>query len=111
MVVSILKDASQVVALVDAELPLPDYMRESDILRDRLGKQLSTARMLNEATQYEFGVDYAKHMRTGDTYMRMSMTTVALFWNQAALLHKEEQSEFLTQPTLTRLRQAVAEHD
>jgi multidrug resistance protein MdtO len=109
VVVSVLKDASRVVALVDGELPLPDYMRESDILRDRLGKQLSTVRMLNEATQYEFGVDYARHVRTGDTFMRMSMTTVALIWNQAAFLHKEAQSEFLTQPTLARLRQAVAE--
>jgi multidrug resistance protein MdtO len=109
VVVSVLKDASRVVALVDGELPLPDYMRESDILRDRLGKQLSTVRMLNEATQYEFGVDYAKQMRAGDTFMRMSMTTVALIWNQAAFLHKEAQSEFLTQPTLARLRQAVAE--
>jgi multidrug resistance protein MdtO len=109
VVVSVLNDASRVVALVDGELPLPDYMRESDILRDRLGKQLSTVRMLNEATQYEFGVGYAKHMRTGDTFMRMSMTAVALIWNQAGFLHKEAQSEFLNQPALSRLRQVIAE--
>jgi multidrug resistance protein MdtO len=109
VVVSVLKDASRVVALMDGKLPLQDYRRESDILRDRIGKQLSTIRMLNEATQYEFGVGYAKHMRTGDTFMRMSMTTVALIWNQAALLHQEAQSEFLTQPALTRLRQAIGE--
>ena len=109
VVVSILKDASRVVALVDGKLSLPDYMRESDILRDRLGKQLSTARMLNEATQYEFGVDYAKHMRAGDTFIQMSMTTVALIWNHVALLHKVAQSEFLTEPTLTGLRQAIVE--
>ncbi|QNI33442.1 FUSC family protein [Alloacidobacterium dinghuense] len=109
VVVSVLKDASRVVALMDDKLSLPDYMRESDVLRDRLGKQLSTVRMLNEATQYELGVEHEKHMRMGDTFMRMSMTTVALIWNQASLLHKEAQSEFLTQPALIRLRQTIAE--
>jgi multidrug resistance protein MdtO len=109
VVVSVLKDASRVVALIDSRLPLQDYRRESDILRDRIGKQLSTVRMLNEATQYEFGVGYAQHMRTGDTFMRMSMTTVALIWNQASLLHEEPQSDFLTKPALTGLRHAIAD--
>lgn len=110
VVASVLKDASQVVALVDAKLPFPDYMRESDILRDRLGKQLSTVRMLNEATQYEFGVGYAKHVRTGAKFMQISMTAVALIWNHAALLHREDKDGALSRPAFVRLRHIAARH-
>ena len=109
VVVSLLKDASRVIVLIDRKMPLADSMRESDILRDRLGKQLSTVRMLNEATEYEFGINHEKHMRTGDTLMRMSMTVVALIWNQAALLHKKGERTFLGTPALITLRQAIAQ--
>ena len=54
--------------------------------------------MLNEATEYEFGIDHEKHLRTGDTLMRMSMTVVALIWNQAALLHKRGSVRFWARP-------------
>ena len=109
VVAAVLKDAARVVALTDTKLPAADYKRESDTLRDRLGKQLSAARMLNEATEYEFGVGREKHMRAGDILMQISMTTLALIWNQAALLHRNDEANFLRGAAFVRLRQAVAQ--
>ena len=106
---SVLRDAGRVIALIDSSLPPASYKKESNSLRDRLGKQLATIRILKEATQYEFGVDHKKQMRTGDTFMRMSMTTVALIWNQAALLHSEGERESLRLSALISLRQAIAQ--
>lgn len=109
VVVSVLGDASRVIALLDSALPSADHLRESDTLGDRLGKQLATIRIPKDATEYEFGVDHKKHMRTGDTLMRMSMTIVALIWNQAALLHSEGERESLRLSALISLRQAIAQ--
>jgi multidrug resistance protein MdtO len=109
VVAAVLKDAARVVALTDTKLPAAAYKRESDTLRDRLGKQLSAARMLNEATEYEFGVGREKHMRAGDILMQISMTTLALIWNQAALLHRNDEANFLRGAAFVRLRQAVAQ--
>lgn len=108
VVASVLKDASRVVALIDTRLAPADFIRESDELRDRLGKQVSTVRMLNEATEYEFGDDRDEQIRAGDTLMQISMTVVALVWNQAILLH-EGQGSSLSRPALIRLRQTVAQ--
>lgn len=109
VVVSVLRDASRVIALLDNAMPSADHMRESDTLRDRLGKQLATIRTLKEATEYEFGVDHQTQMRTGDTFMRMSMTMIALIWNQAALLHSKGERESLRLSALISLRQAIAQ--
>jgi multidrug resistance protein MdtO len=108
-VVSVLKDGSRVVALIDAEVSFADYMNETERLRDRLGKQLSAVRTLDEAVEYEFGVDRAQLIRKSENLMQISITTVALVWNQASLLHKESNNEFLTRPELVNLRRQVAQ--
>jgi len=97
------------VALIDTKLPRAEYVRESESLRDRLGKQLSTVRMLSEATEYELGIDPDKHMRAGDTLMQTSMTAVALVWNHATLLHEENEGNSPGRPPLVSLRQTVAQ--
>jgi hypothetical protein len=40
--------------------------------------------------------------------MWMSMTTVVLVWNQAALLHKKAQSEYLTRTYFNTSKRRVA---
>ena len=84
VVASVLRDAARVVALIDSRLPRDDYARQSEILRDRLARGLSTVRTLNEAAKYEFGLDREAHIRTAGKLMQMSMTAVALVWNHAA---------------------------
>lgn len=107
MVASVLKDASRVVALTDKRLPRDGYARESEILRDRLAKGLSTVRALNEAAQYEFGLDREGHIVTAGKLMQMSMTAVALVWNHAAILNEPDESDSKSHLALVSLRQTV----
>jgi multidrug resistance protein MdtO len=109
VVASVLKDASRVVALMDNQLSRDAYRRESEILRDRLAKGLSTVRMLNEAAQYEFGPDRERHIRAAGKLMQMSMTVVALVWNHVAILNELDESDSNSQPELASVRQAVRE--
>ena len=104
---SVLRDAGRVVSLIDSRLPPASYKEESNSLRDRLGKQLATLRTLNEATEYEFGVDHEEYMYLGDKFMRISMTAVTLVWNHATLLHRENDS--LSHPALVALRRTIAQ--
>ena len=108
-VVSVLRDAGRVVALIDSRLPPENYLEESNSLRDRLGKQLATLRGLNEATEFEFGVNHREHMDMGEKFMRISMTAVALVWNHAVLLHQEDEGDSFVHPSLVALRGAIVE--
>jgi multidrug resistance protein MdtO len=107
VVASVLKDASRVVCLIDSQLPGARYARESGILRDRLATRLSTIRTLNDAAQYEFGLDRKSHLRTADKLMQISMTAVALVWNHAALLYESDEDNSRGLPALVSFRQAV----
>ncbi len=109
VVASVLKDASRVVALMDNRLPREAYARESEILRDRLAKGLSTVRTLNEAAQYEFGSDRDGHIRTAGKLMQMSMTAVALVWNHVAILDELHEDNSKSHPGLAHLRRTVRE--
>jgi len=109
VVASVLKDASRVVALTDARLSGADNARESEILRDRLARGLSTVRTLNEAAQYEFGVDRERHVRTAGKLMQMSMTAVALVWNHVAIVEEPDENDSKSNPGIMSVRQAVKE--
>jgi multidrug resistance protein MdtO len=107
VVASVLRDAARVVALIDSRLTRADYARQSDILRDRLAKGLSTVRTLNEAAKYEFGLEREGHIRTAAKLMQMSMTAVALVWNHTAGLDELDENDSRGAPALVSLRQAV----
>jgi multidrug resistance protein MdtO len=109
VVASVLTDASQVIGIVDSSLSHADNLKESDRLRDRLGKQLSTVRTLNDAVEYEFGVDRDRHLRAGRILMEISMTAIALVWSHATLIDREEPGGSVSRPALVKLRQSVAQ--
>jgi multidrug resistance protein MdtO len=108
VVASVLRDAARVVGLIDSRLPRDDYARQSEILRDRLAKALSTVRTLNDAAKYEFGLDREGHMRTAGKLMQMSMTAVALVWNHAAYFDELDENDSRGR-ALVSLRQDVEE--
>jgi multidrug resistance protein MdtO len=107
VVASVLRDASRVVALVDRRLSGAGYARESGVLRDRLAKDLSMVRTLNEAARYEFGLDSERQIRVADKLMQMSMTTVALAWNHAVYLGEPDEGDSRSRPAPVSLRRAV----
>jgi multidrug resistance protein MdtO len=86
-----------------------ELLHQADALRDQIGKTVAGLRSMNETIEYEFGVDRHQHQHTGETILRTALTSVAFFWNQFAVLHNEQDSDFITEPDLARLRATLAD--
>ena len=86
-----------------------DLLHQADSFRDQIGKTVAGIRSMNDTIEYEFGVDRRQHALTGETILRAALTSVAFFWNQFAVLHREEDRDFLTQPELIAMRRRMAE--
>jgi multidrug resistance protein MdtO len=87
--------------------PHEELIRKSDVLRDHIGKTMAAIRSMNDVVEYEFGVDRERQMQTAETILRAALTAVALLWNELAVLHKEEDADFLSNPELIELRRRM----
>ena len=85
-----------------------ELLHQADGLRDQLGKTVADIRSMNDTIEYEFGVDRQQHEHAGQTILRAALASVAFFWNQFAVLHSEQDRDFLTEPALLQLRSALA---
>ena len=81
-----------------------------DALRDQIGKTMAGIRTMNDAVEYEFGVDRAAHGRASQMIIQAGLSAVALFWNQLAVLHRAEDRDFIDQQDLVQMRLRLAEH-
>ena len=96
--------------LFSTELTVPnheDLIRQTDVLRDHIGKTMAAIRSMNDVVEYEFGVDRERHMQTAETILRAALTAVALVWNELSMLHEEEDTNFLINPELIELRRRM----
>jgi multidrug resistance protein MdtO len=84
------------------------FQREMDGVRDRVGKNISALRTMSEAVEYEFGADREQHVHTSAVILRSSLTAAALIWNQVAVLHGRQESDFLAEPGLAEMRRRLA---
>jgi multidrug resistance protein MdtO len=84
-------------------------LRQSDILRDQFGKTIASLQSMNDTVKYEFGVDRDRYIHQGETILRGSLATIALFWNELAILHTPENDDFFEEPELIRMRQSITE--
>jgi multidrug resistance protein MdtO len=85
-----------------------EYLRPADSFRDLVGKTVASIRTMNDTIEYEFGVDRIQHQHAGDIILRASLTAVAFFWNGYAVLHREQDRDFLTEPGLMKMRAILA---
>ena len=84
-------------------------LRETENLRDRLAKNVSSLRTMSEVVEYEFGDHREQHIRSSELIVQMSITTAALIWNQVAVLHDEKGIDFLAEPGLAEMRRRLAD--
>ena len=63
-------------------------------------------RLLNDAVEYEFGVNRDRHLRAGRILMEISMTAKALVWSHATLIDREEPGGSVSRPAFVKLRQS-----
>ena len=99
--------------LFKTELAVPaheELIQQTDVLRDHIGKTMASIRSMNEVVEYEFGIDRERHIETAETILRAALTAVALLWNELAVLHKEEDADFLNNSDLVELRRRM-EHN
>ena len=106
---TILRGAARYLRLPETARSREDLLRQADSFRDQIGKTVAGIRSMNDTIEYEFGVDRSLHTLTGQTILRAALALVAFFWNQFAVLHREQDLDFLTQPELVAMRRRMAE--
>jgi len=88
---------------------IAELRQHADVRRDQIGKTVGGIRTMSETVEYEFGVDVKQHLISSEMILNASLTLVAFFWNQFAVLHREEDFNYLTQPELTAMRSKMAD--
>jgi multidrug resistance protein MdtO len=106
---TVLNNEASLLRLMDSNEDHDELVQRADILRDQVGKTVTTLRSMNDAVDYEFGVDREMHVRSGEMILRAAATAGALFWNQFAVLHSEKDKDFLVEPALIQMRQRLAD--
>jgi multidrug resistance protein MdtO len=107
---SVLRGEAALFRLVETEGQHAELIREADSLRDYIGKTIARLRTMNEAVEYEFGVDRVQHGKTSEMIIGAALSAAGLFWNQLAFLHEEHDRDFQLQPGLIEMRRKMAEH-
>jgi multidrug resistance protein MdtO len=59
-----------------------EEVRQANALRDQIGKTVAELRTLNDAAEYEFGIELDKQRRASQAIIRTAFSAVAMFWNQ-----------------------------
>jgi multidrug resistance protein MdtO len=86
-----------------------ELIQETDVLRDRVGKTMAAIRTMNDTVEYEFGADRPRQIEFAEQILHAALTLVALLWNELAVLHKDEDEDFLAQPGLRDLRKTLSD--
>jgi multidrug resistance protein MdtO len=107
---SVLRSGASLFCLVETPEEQNELLRQADILRDRVGKNIAGLRSMSEAVEYEFGVDRELHTRSSEVILRAALTAAAIFWNQLAVLHTDQDEDFRTEPGLIEMRRKIADH-
>jgi len=108
--VSVLRLGADLMTSIDCADQREDVLRHTDVLRDQVGKAVADIRSMNGSVPYEFGANREQQIQIGDMILRATLTCGALFWNQLAILHNEEDSDYLTDPGLCDMRYKLAGH-
>lgn len=105
---SMLKNHADLFRAEVARPPHEELVRKTDQLRDHIGKTMAAIRTMNDSVQYEFSRTRQQQIDTAEQILRSALASVALIWNEIAVLHREEDADFLTDPCLIELRSEIA---
>jgi multidrug resistance protein MdtO len=106
---TVLRSSAGLFLLIDNAEQHDQLLRETDSLRDRLAKNISSLRTMSEVVEYEFGVDREQHIRSSELILKISITAAALIWNQVAVLHDAQGIDFRAEPGLVEMRRRLAD--
>ena len=83
-------------------------LKQVDALRDQLARAFAGLRVMNDQVVYEFGVDRDLQVRVGQHILQSALASVPFFWNQLAVLRKEDEPDFIENPQLAEMRSQAA---
>jgi multidrug resistance protein MdtO len=107
---AILQSEARFLRLFEAARENRKILSKVDALRDQIGKTMAALRTMNDAVEYEFGVNRAAHGRSSEMIIQAGLSAVALFWNQLAVLHRDQDRDFIDQQGLIEMRSKLAEN-
>jgi multidrug resistance protein MdtO len=107
---NVLRSAASLLLLMNNVKERDQVLRETESLRDRVGKNISALRTMSEVVEYEFGVDREQHVRSSELILQSSLTAAALIWNQVAFLHDDRDVDFTAEAGLVEMRRKLADH-
>jgi len=105
---SVLRSDASLLQLGEAGGARSEKLRQANALRDQVGKTVAGLRTMNDAVEYEFGVNRELHLRSSHAILRAAFSAVAMFWNQLVVFHSPDDEDFLRDPRLTEMRRAFA---
>ena len=105
---SVLRGDARLLQLGEGGQPWREKLRQANALRDQVGKTVAGLRSLNDAVEYEFGVDREMHLHSSRAILRAAFTAVAMFWNELVVFHSAEDEDFLRDPRLIEMHRAFA---
>jgi multidrug resistance protein MdtO len=107
---NVLRSGASLLLLINNAKERDQVRRETESLRDRVGKNISALRTMSEVVEYEFGVDREQHVRSSELILQSSLTAAGLIWNQVAFLHDDWRVDFTAEPSLVEMRRKLADH-
>jgi multidrug resistance protein MdtO len=105
---SLLRCEARFLRIFETGAPLHVMLNQVDQVRDQVGKTIAGLRTLNDNVLFEFGTDREEQIRSGEKILGAALAAVPFFWNQMAVLHHEEDRDFVTEPALVEMRGKVA---
>jgi multidrug resistance protein MdtO len=105
---SVLRSDASLLQLGEPGQPWSEKLRQANALRDQVGKTVAGLRSMNDAVEYEFGVNQEMHLHSSQAILRAAFNAVAMFWNQLVVFHSAEDEDFLRDPRLIEMRRAFA---
>jgi multidrug resistance protein MdtO len=105
---SVLRSDASLLQLGEAGGARSEKLRQANALRDQVGKTVAGLRTMNDAVEYEFGVNRELHLRSSHAILRAAFSAVAMFWNQLVVFHSPDDEDFLRDPRLIEMRRAFA---
>jgi multidrug resistance protein MdtO len=105
---SVVRNTAMVLTLGTARQSRDEDLRHADVLRDQVGKIVAELRTLNDAAEFEFGLDRRHQTDTGPVILRAAFAAAAMFWNELVFLRSRADEDSLNEPRLIEMRRALA---
>lgn len=106
--VRVLRGQAQLFKLAGSAIESGVLASRIDAHRHSVSTTIAEIRALHEAVLYEFGIDHEAHRATGEMILRAALSSGALFWNELAVLERNDDRDLRNSPRLLAIRSILS---